>query len=232
MATPYTHTSLNEVKDSAPEFGFEEYQEARFAQSDLDAERTGFSLHRFKPGKRQGFAHRHDRAEEVYVVIAGSGRMKLDDEIVELSRLDAVRVAPGVTRQFEAGGEGLEVLAFGAHHDDDRGELIPGWWDDAERRIEHPGGAQRVTRRISLAGEPEVPGVLLVVADLLQLAELARLAEGRLDVRLLDPELGGEVAARELLLAQRLRRLDDLGRGECFAHLHPALLSISCPAAP
>jgi mannose-6-phosphate isomerase-like protein (cupin superfamily) len=132
MATPYTHTSLNEVKDSAPEFGFEEYQEARFAQGDLDAERTGFSLHRFKPGKRQGFAHRHDRAEEIYVVTAGSGRMKLDDEIVELSRLDAVRVAPGVTRQFEAGDDGLEVLAFGAHHDDDRGEVIPGWWDDAE----------------------------------------------------------------------------------------------------
>src|SRR3954447_25930049 len=97
----------------------EELQEARFAKDALDAERTGVSLHRLKPGKRQGFGHRHDHAEEVYVVLSGTGRVKLDDAIVEVERLDALRVAPGVMRQFEAAEDGLEWLAFGARHDGD-----------------------------------------------------------------------------------------------------------------
>jgi mannose-6-phosphate isomerase-like protein (cupin superfamily) len=129
MATPFTHTNLTDVDDSAPKFGYEEVQEARFATGDLDAEDTGVSHHRVKPGKRQGFAHKHDEAEEVYVVISGSGRVKLDDEIVDLHPLDAIRVSPGVIRQFEAGQEGLELVAFGPRHEGD-GELIPGWWSD------------------------------------------------------------------------------------------------------
>jgi mannose-6-phosphate isomerase-like protein (cupin superfamily) len=125
----YTLKRLTDVKDAAPSFGYDELQEARFATKDLDAEKTGVSHHRVKPGKRQGFAHKHDEAEEVYVVIAGSGRMKLDAEIIEVGRLDAIRVAPDVTRTFEAGPEGLELLAVGARHDGD-GEIIPGWWTD------------------------------------------------------------------------------------------------------
>jgi mannose-6-phosphate isomerase-like protein (cupin superfamily) len=125
----YTLKRLTDVKDAAPSFGYDELQEARFATKDLDAEKTGVSHHRVKPGKRQGFAHKHDEAEEVYVVIAGSGRMKLDSEIIEIGRLDAIRVAPDVTRTFEAGPEGLELLAVGARHDGD-GEIIPGWWKD------------------------------------------------------------------------------------------------------
>jgi mannose-6-phosphate isomerase-like protein (cupin superfamily) len=129
MPGPYTHKKLSEVKDSAPGFGFEEHQEARFANSDLDAEQTGLSMHRVKPGKRQAFAHRHEEAEEVYVVIAGSGRVKLDDDVLELERLDAIRVAPGVIRAFEGGPEGIELLAFGPQHEGD-GELIEDWWKD------------------------------------------------------------------------------------------------------
>ena len=125
----YTLQQLTEIKDSAPGFGYDELQVARFATGDLDAEDTGVSHLRVKPGKRQGFAHRHDEAEEVYVVISGSGRVKLDDEILELGPLDALRVAPGVIRQFEAGADGLELIAFGARHDGD-GELLPGWWTD------------------------------------------------------------------------------------------------------
>lgn len=87
------------------------------------AEQTGFSLHRVKPGQRQGFAHRHDAAEEIYVVVSGAGRMKLDDDVIDVRPLDAVRVAPSVVRAFEAGSDGLEVLAFGPRHDGD-GELI------------------------------------------------------------------------------------------------------------
>jgi mannose-6-phosphate isomerase-like protein (cupin superfamily) len=130
VSDSYTHKNLTEVEDSAPKFGFGEHQEARFARTDYDAEQTGFSYHRVKPGKRQGFGHRHDHAEEVYVVIRGSGRVKLDDDIVELVELDAVRVAPGVTRQFEAGDDGLDVLVFGPHHEDDRGELVEDAWAD------------------------------------------------------------------------------------------------------
>jgi mannose-6-phosphate isomerase-like protein (cupin superfamily) len=129
MSAPFTHMKLTDVKDSAPEFGMEEVQEARFAKDDLDAEKTGVSHQRLKPGQRNPFGHRHEQAEEVYVVIGGSGRMKLDDEIIEVERLDAIRVSPEVIRAFEAGDEGIEVLAVGARHDGD-GEVIPGWWSD------------------------------------------------------------------------------------------------------
>jgi mannose-6-phosphate isomerase-like protein (cupin superfamily) len=129
MATPFTHKKLTDVKDSAPEFGFGELGEARFAKDDLDGERTGVSHHRVKPGRRQAFGHKHEEAEEIYVVIAGSGRMKLDDEIIEIETLDAIRVAPPVTRAFEADDDGLEVIAMGARHDGD-GELVMDWWSD------------------------------------------------------------------------------------------------------
>lgn len=129
MPERYTLKRLTEVEDSAPRFGFEELQEARFASSDLDAAETGVSHHRVRAGRRQAFAHRHDRAEEVYVVLSGSGRVKLDDDIVAIEHLDALRVAPGVIRQFEAGPDGLELLAVGASHEGD-GEVLPGWWSD------------------------------------------------------------------------------------------------------
>jgi len=129
MPTPFTHKRLTDVKDSAPEFGIGDVQEARFAKNDLDAERTGVSHLRLKSGERSPFGHRHEQAEEVYVVLSGSGRIKLDDEIVDLEALDAIRVAPKVTRAFEAGPEGIEVLAVGARHDGD-GEIIQGWWGE------------------------------------------------------------------------------------------------------
>ena len=96
----YTLRNLQDVEDQAVAFGIGEIQEARFPADDVGAESTGFAHQVIHPRKRQGFAHRHAAAEEVYVVIGGAGRVKLDDEIVELGRLDALRVAPGVTRQF------------------------------------------------------------------------------------------------------------------------------------
>jgi uncharacterized cupin superfamily protein len=129
VTTPFTARKLTDIDDSAPASGFGETQEARFAKDALDTEQTGFSHHRLKPGRRQPFGHRHEKAEEVYVVLGGSGRAKLDDAILELSALDAVRVAPGVTRAFEAGSDGLEILAFGPRCDGD-GEVLMGWWDD------------------------------------------------------------------------------------------------------
>jgi uncharacterized cupin superfamily protein len=130
VAAPYTYKKLSEVEDSAPRFGFGETQEARFATGDLEAEETGVSFHRVRPGRRQGFAHRHDHAEEVYVVIAGSGSLRLDDDVLEVEPLDAIRVAPHVVRAFEAGPDGLEVLAFGPRRADDRGEMFIDRWGD------------------------------------------------------------------------------------------------------
>ena len=106
--------------------------EKAFVNGDhLEAEHTGVSHHRVKPGKRQGFAHKHDQAEEVYVVLKGSGRIKLDDEIVELGRWDALRVPPGLMRGMEAGDEGAEVLAFGAPNTENGDvEMVRDWWTD------------------------------------------------------------------------------------------------------
>jgi mannose-6-phosphate isomerase-like protein (cupin superfamily) len=127
MASSHTRIRLTDVKDSAPEFGMGDIHEARFAYSDLEAEQTGLSHYRLKPGKRQPFGHRHDEAEEIYVVLSGNGRIKLDDEIIQVQPLDAVRVAPHVTRAVEAGRGGIEFIAFGPRHEGD-GELIQGWW--------------------------------------------------------------------------------------------------------
>ncbi len=125
----YTHKRLTDVEDSAAGLGLGPEQESRFATGDFAAEETGFALHRFRAGTRQAIGHRHEQAEEVYVVVAGSGRMKLDDDIIEIERMDAVRVAPSVMRSFEAGPDGLDILVFGRQHDGD-GEAIPGWWSD------------------------------------------------------------------------------------------------------
>jgi mannose-6-phosphate isomerase-like protein (cupin superfamily) len=129
MSDAFTHKNLTEVKDSAPGFGFGELAEARFAKDELDAERTGVSHLKLKPGKRMPFGHKHDEAEEVYIVVRGSGRIKLDDEIIEVVELDAIRISPEVARGVEGGPEGIEVIAVGARHDGD-GELLQGWWED------------------------------------------------------------------------------------------------------
>ncbi|MGI8728594.1 MAG: cupin domain-containing protein [Solirubrobacteraceae bacterium] len=82
-----------------------------------------------KPGQREAFAHKHRTAEEIYVVLSGSGRVKLDEALVDLAPLDAVRVGPGVTRAFEAGADGLEVLVFGPHVESD-GEVVKDFWGE------------------------------------------------------------------------------------------------------
>lgn len=125
----YTHKNLKDIEDVAPRFGFDSVQEARFPWRALEAQDTGLAYHVIKPGKR-GSAHRHDAAEEIYVVLRGSGRINLDGELVELQPLDAIRVAPPVARAFEAGPDGLEILAFGPHHDSDGEILKEDPWED------------------------------------------------------------------------------------------------------
>jgi mannose-6-phosphate isomerase-like protein (cupin superfamily) len=128
----FTKVNLRgDLEDQAPTFGLAPNLEARFAHDALDSEVTGLSYQRLAPGARVPFGHTHETQEEIYVVLSGSGRAKLDDEIVELSPLDALRVAPATMRALEAGPEGLEFVAFGAPRGErNDAELAAGWWSD------------------------------------------------------------------------------------------------------
>jgi len=129
MAASYAKKNLRDVRDSAAEHGLSAHQEARFPQRDSGAEQTGINFLIIKPGQREAFAHRHRTAEEIYVVIAGAGQVKLDNELVDLMPLDAVRVSPGVARSFEASSNGLQVLIFGPHVESD-GEMVQDFWTE------------------------------------------------------------------------------------------------------
>jgi len=129
MPEAFTKVSLGAVDDAAPEYGFGDRWEARVARRALAAQRTGVALFRLRPGKRSPFTHRHTDAEEVYVVLSGNGRVKLDDEVLDVGPLDAIRVAPATARAFEAGPDGLEFLAVGPHHPGD-GEPVEDAWTD------------------------------------------------------------------------------------------------------
>lgn len=129
MPEPFTKVNLAAVDDAAPANGFGDRWEARVAGVALAAERTGVTLFRLLPGKRSPFTHRHTDAEEIYVVLGGSGRVKLGDELVDVGPLDFIRVAPATARAFEAGRDGLELLAFGPHHPGD-GEPVEDPWTD------------------------------------------------------------------------------------------------------
>jgi uncharacterized cupin superfamily protein len=130
----YTIVNLREVEDSAPKFGHSPDMAARFASGDLGLEKSGVSLQRLAPDVRAPFGHREHEQEELYVVVEGSGRVKIDDDIAELQRWDAVRVPAGSARQFEAGPEGLEFIAFGSPRSPGKtgqgADMLPGWWND------------------------------------------------------------------------------------------------------
>jgi quercetin dioxygenase-like cupin family protein len=127
MASAYTHLNLQDVEDAAPGNGFGHRWEARVAREPLEAEQTGVTHFRLRPGMRSPFCHRHARAEEVYVVLAGSGRIKLGEELTDVGPLDTIRVAPELPRAFEAGPDGLEFIAFGPHIPGD-GEPVDDPW--------------------------------------------------------------------------------------------------------
>ena len=128
--TPYTVVNLKEVEDLAPSGGLAPNLEARFARKPLALEQSGVTYFRMAPGFREPFGHRHGTQEEVYVVITGSMRMKLDDDIVELHAWDAIRIPPQTVRCREAGPNGAEMLLFGAPQAEGDGELMREWWTD------------------------------------------------------------------------------------------------------
>ena len=127
--TPFTIRNLKELEDSAADRGPE--IEARFGRRHLDTEHLGVSYFRYGRGYKAPYGHRHREQEEAYVVVGGSGRMRLDDEIVELRQWDAIRVAPDVVRAFEGGPDGLELIAIGADRPEGGdGEMIKDFWTD------------------------------------------------------------------------------------------------------
>jgi|SRR5436190_11195544 len=128
----YTHLNLKEdVDDQAPNFGLSPDMEARMARVPLELEGFGVSYQRLGPNFRLPFGHRHKRQEEVYVVVGGSGRVKLGDEVIELKPWDAVRVPKDTMRGFEAGAEGLELIAIGAPNTGPGdADMADAWWMD------------------------------------------------------------------------------------------------------
>jgi mannose-6-phosphate isomerase-like protein (cupin superfamily) len=126
----YTKKNLRDVENQAPNFGMPDELDARFARSDIDGESLGLSLIKLDPGFRMPFGHKHGNQEEVYVVVRGSGRVKVSDEIVELREWDVIRFDTDTMRNMEGGPEGIEYLAFGAGNDPTDAEMVPDWWDD------------------------------------------------------------------------------------------------------
>jgi uncharacterized cupin superfamily protein len=126
----YTHKSLPDVDDMAPQFGMPAEMQSRFAARPLGLERTGLTYFRLAPGFRIPFAHRHEDQEEVYVVIRGSARIKVGEDVLDLSELDAVRVAGDTLRNLEAGPDGAEVIAFGERASQEQSQMAQGWWSE------------------------------------------------------------------------------------------------------
>ena len=131
---PFTRKNIKDLEDIGAAFKGPPDLEFRAATKPLGLERSGLSYQSIPPDYRFPYGHSHVTQEEVYVVVRGSGRMKVDDEIVEIAELDAVRVPPGSWRGYEAGPDGLEILIIGAPNlgDDPRGDVEGrrDWWAD------------------------------------------------------------------------------------------------------
>ena len=123
-------TKLNlkdDVENASERFGLAPQMEARFARRAMGLEGGGFSYQKLAPDFRSPMAHRHNTQEEVYVILAGGGRIKIEDEVLELRQWDAVRLPPETARAFEAGPDGLMLLAIGFAEGGDA-ETLKGFW--------------------------------------------------------------------------------------------------------
>jgi uncharacterized cupin superfamily protein len=126
----YTQLNLkHDVENVSERYRLAPDMEARFARNPLGLRGGGFSYQKLAPGFRSPTAHRHREQEEVYVVIGGGGRVKVEDEVRDLRQWDAIRFAPEVARGFEAGPDGLELLAIGFGEGGDT-EMLEGFWGE------------------------------------------------------------------------------------------------------
>jgi mannose-6-phosphate isomerase-like protein (cupin superfamily) len=126
----YTIVNMKEVEDQAPKFGLSPDLEARFARVPLESELIGFTYQRLAPNVRIPWGHTHKTQEEVFLLVSGSARMKLDDEIKDLKPWDAVRVHKDTMRGFEAGPAGAEFIVVGAPGGPGDAETVQDWWSD------------------------------------------------------------------------------------------------------
>jgi mannose-6-phosphate isomerase-like protein (cupin superfamily) len=128
----YTHINLKEdVEDQAPNFGLSPNLESRMARVALEMENAGLSYIRIAPGFRIPFGHKHKNQEEVYVLVNGSARIKIEDEVRDLKQWDAVRLHKDTTRGFEAGDDGAEFIVVGAPNTGPGdAEVTQDWWSD------------------------------------------------------------------------------------------------------
>jgi uncharacterized cupin superfamily protein len=128
----YTHINLKaDVDDQAPNFGLSPDLESRMARVPLGLENCGVSYIRIAPGFRIPFGHKHKQQEEVYVLVNGSARMKIEDEVRDLKQWDAVRLHRDTLRGFEAGDQGAEFIAIGAPNTGPGdAEVVADWWSD------------------------------------------------------------------------------------------------------
>jgi mannose-6-phosphate isomerase-like protein (cupin superfamily) len=132
---PFTHLNLREdLDDLGSNFDGSPDLEFRAATAALELEHSGLTFQRVPSNYRFPYGHTHKTQEEVYVVVRGTGRMKVDDEIIDLKEWDAVRVPPGSWRGYEAGPDGLELLIIGAPNlgENPRGDVegTRDWWGD------------------------------------------------------------------------------------------------------
>jgi mannose-6-phosphate isomerase-like protein (cupin superfamily) len=128
---PYTKLNVEDIEDSAQKFGLAPGLEARFGRRPLGSEIVAVSRETLAPGFRVPFGHMHRDQEEIYVVLRGSGRIKIEDEVLDLAEGDIVRLGPGVWRCTEAGSDGLQYLAVGAPVAAENDAVIEqGWWSD------------------------------------------------------------------------------------------------------
>lgn len=132
---PFTHLNIKEdTADLGSNFDGSPDLEFRAATKALELEESGVTYQRVPADYRFPYGHTHETQEEVYIVVGGSGRMKIDDEIVDLKQWDAVRVPPGSWRGYEAGPDGLEILVIGAPNlGDNPRDDVEGrrdWWGE------------------------------------------------------------------------------------------------------
>lgn len=125
-------TQLNlkdDVENASEKFGLAPNMEARFGRNALGLQGGGFSYQRLAPNFRGPFGHRHRTQEEVYVIVGGSGRVNVEGEVHELRQFDALRFPPQTARAFEAGADGLELIAIGFGEGGDA-EVLQDFWVD------------------------------------------------------------------------------------------------------
>jgi mannose-6-phosphate isomerase-like protein (cupin superfamily) len=127
----YTILNLGDVENVAPKFGMPDGFDARFPKKQLECTIVGLAVEKYGPDTRFPFGHMHRDQEELYLVVEGSGRVKIEDEIRDVKQWDIVRVGKNTMRNFESGPDGMTVVAVGGPIAEERdSETVQGWWSD------------------------------------------------------------------------------------------------------